>query len=411
MDDVRALEHPLPPGMRDLLPEEARNRRALSRVVLERFTLAGYRVVTPPAFEFEDVLERGLGTLAVADVLRFIEPESGEVAVLRPDMTPQIARIVATRMQGKTPPFRLAYEGTVVRRRMGRAKKHRQIPQVGVELCGLGGHEGDVELLVLAADVLRAAGLSRFTIDVSDAGVVRELLADVPQERAGEITRALARKDDAMLADVTRGLASAPAIATLAHLHGGRDAIVEAQRLLEGSRAASSVARLLALFDGACARGLSDVLRADPGEVRGFAYYTGSIWTLLAEGPGEAIGAGGRYDGLLARFGAPMPAVGFGLDLDALGWALRAAGVPGAKAAGVVVVGAADDARVAALRARGVPAVAVADAANARAYATSWSFARVWEGASLVDVATGSSTKLEGAAEEAADAAARVLRT
>ena len=127
-----SLEHPLPAGMRDLLPEEAANRRALARVVLDRFALFGYRLVTPPAFELAHVVERGLGASAASDLLRFIEPESGDVAVLRPDMTPQIARIVATRMLDHTPPYRLAYEGTVVRRRSGRAKKHRQIPQVGV---------------------------------------------------------------------------------------------------------------------------------------------------------------------------------------------------------------------------------------------------------------------------------------
>ena len=76
--------------------------------------------MTPPAFEFASVIERGLGTLDTADVLRFVEPESGEVAVLRPDMTPQVARIVATRLGDHPKPFRLAYEGTVVRRRLGR---------------------------------------------------------------------------------------------------------------------------------------------------------------------------------------------------------------------------------------------------------------------------------------------------
>lgn len=404
------LEHPLPPGMRDLLPEEAQSRRSLARVVLERFALHGYRVVTPPAFEFEDVLERGLGDLAAADVLRFIEPESGEVAVLRPDMTPQIARIVATRMRHHTPPFRLAYEGTVVRRRLGRAKKHRQIPQVGVELCGLGGQEGDVELLALAADVLRAAGLSRFTIDVSDAGVVRELVADLPSDRAAEVTRALAAKDDAMLAEVTRGIDVGPKIVALAHLYGGREAVVEATRLLAGTRAEAPAQRLLALFDAASARGLGPVLRADPGEVRGFAYYTGTIWTLFAAGPGEAIGAGGRYDDLLSRFGMPMPAVGFGLDLDALALALRSAGARVTAPSGIVVVGAPEDPRIPALRARGIAAVSVADPAHARAYAASWAFAGVWDGASLVSVATGESTELEGSLEEAADAAARVLR-
>ena len=92
--------------MRDLLPEEARRRRALARRVLDHFALHGYATVTPPAFELAEVLERGLGTLDPTDVLRFVEPESGEVAALRPDMTPQIARMVATRLGHEPRPCR-----------------------------------------------------------------------------------------------------------------------------------------------------------------------------------------------------------------------------------------------------------------------------------------------------------------
>src|SRR5580698_8309053 len=168
-----SLEHPLPAGMRDLLPEEAAERRALARSVLGRISLYGYAVVTLPVFEFAEVLERGLGHLDPADVLRFVEPESGEVAALRPDMTPQIARVVATRLRERPPPFRLAYEGTVVRRRSGRARKHKQIPQVGAELAGVAGPEGDLELIALVVDALHATGLKRFVIDVGDAGIVR----------------------------------------------------------------------------------------------------------------------------------------------------------------------------------------------------------------------------------------------
>ncbi|MEO7327146.1 MAG: ATP phosphoribosyltransferase regulatory subunit, partial [Minicystis sp.] len=72
----KALSHPLPAGMRDLLPEETRTRRALARKVLDHIALHGYRLVTPPIFELAEVLERGLGTLDPSDVLRFIEPES-----------------------------------------------------------------------------------------------------------------------------------------------------------------------------------------------------------------------------------------------------------------------------------------------------------------------------------------------
>lgn len=381
-DGRRTLEHPLPPGMRDLLPEEAAFRRDLSRAVLERFALHGYRLVTLPAFELASVLERGLGASASDDVVRFIEPESGEVAVLRPDMTPQVARVVATRLGERAPPFRLAYEGTVVRRRASRAKKHRQIPQVGVELCGVAGAEGDLELLRLAADVMRSgAGLERFTIDLSDAGIVRELLSRAPPALAAAITSALARKDEPSLAELCGELAEGPAILALARLHGGREALVEATALLEGTAALAPARRLLALFDAAVACGLGAHLSADPGEVRGLSYYTGTIFSIYAPGPGEPVGGGGRYDDLLARYGAPGPAVGLGVDLDALGWAVRAARDTTPRLTGVVVVGAEEDARVAELRARGIPAVAVADAARAHAYAASWGFALVWDAA------------------------------
>lgn len=371
------LEHPLPPGMRDLLPEEAASRRAIARAVLACFELHGYRLVTPPAFEFASVIERGLGTLAQADVLRFVEPESGEVAVLRPDMTPQIARIVATRLGDHPKPFRLAYEGTVVRRRLGRAKKHRQIPQVGVELCGLGGSQGDLELLALAADSMRAAGLEDFTIDIADAGIVRALLAGVDADLTEEIMQALARKDEAMLAELAARVGgTAGRVASLARLHGDRSALVEASKLLTGTPAEDAVKRLLALYDAAALRGIGGKLRADAGEVRGFAYYTGLIFSIYAEGPGERIGAGGRYDDLLAKFGANMPAVGFGIDVDALASALRAAGKRVVPDSGVVVLGASDS-LLGSLRAKGISCVAASDRAEAEAYARSWGFAKV----------------------------------
>ncbi|HSN99977.1 MAG TPA: ATP phosphoribosyltransferase regulatory subunit, partial [Candidatus Nanopelagicales bacterium] len=195
----RAL--PLPPGMRDLLPDEARRRRALGQRVLDHFALHGFDLVTLPAFEFAEVLERGLGTLDAADLLRFIEPESGDVAALRPDMTPQIARLLATRLAGAPPPIRLCYEGTVVRRRPGRAaRRHRQVPQAGVELFGVGSIAGDLEILRLAAAVVRATvGLSRFVVDVGHAMIGRALLAAAPDDLAAELSDALEQKDASRL--------------------------------------------------------------------------------------------------------------------------------------------------------------------------------------------------------------------
>src|SRR5690606_39649174 len=95
---LQALAHPLPGGMRDLLPWEARQQLHLSRVVLKAFELHGFQQVILPAFEYADVLEQGLGRIEPNSVLRFVEPDTGEVVALRPDMTPQVARLIATRL-------------------------------------------------------------------------------------------------------------------------------------------------------------------------------------------------------------------------------------------------------------------------------------------------------------------------
>jgi len=387
----RALEHPLPAGMRDLLPEEAAVRRGISKRVLDRFALYGYAVVTPPVFEFAEVLERGLGTLDPGHVLRFVEPESGEVAALRPDMTPQIARMIATRLYERPPPFRLGYEGTVLRRRSGRARKHRQIPQVGVELAGIAGPEGDLELLSLAAEALRATGLERFTIDVGDAGVVRALIAPLAPADQERLSEALARKDEREIAEACARF-SIPHGETLVALptwHGGRDAVAEGARRLAETPAAAAAARLLALFDAAVARGLGPHLVADLGEVRGFAYYTGTIFHAYAPGTGDSVGSGGRYDELLARFDWPMPAAGFALDLDRITEALREARVVEEQRTRVVVVGPALDPRVADLRAQGIAAVAAENRAAALAWARAWGFTHVLDTSGWVDARTG----------------------
>jgi len=368
--------------MRDLLPPEAAQRRRLSRRLLDHFALHGYELVTPPAFELAEVLERGLGILDPRDVLRFVEPESGEVAALRPDVTPQIARMAASRLSDRPVPMRLCYEGTVLRRRQERARKHQQIPQAGVELLGVGGPDGDLELMGLAAGAARAAGLSDFLLDLGHADIARSLMIDLPESVGPAILDALAHKDTARVADLVQEAKPPAAIATalteLPALHGDGDVWKDAERLLAPTPASRALAALRDLWNRASADGLDAVLRVDLGEVRGFAYYTGAIFHLLADGPGEPVGSGGRYDDLLARFGAPMPAAGFALDLDNLSWALRLKGAEEAVDPRVLVgLGQRSGAICAALRARGV-ACAVAPPGDAVAYARAWGFSHVF---------------------------------
>jgi ATP phosphoribosyltransferase regulatory subunit len=384
--------------MRDILPPEAAGRRRLSRRLLDHFALHGYELVTPPAFELADVLERGLGRLDPRDVLRFVEPESGEVAALRPDMTPQIARIAATRLADRPLPMRLSYEGTVLRRRQERARKHRQIPQAGVELLGVAGPDGDLELLNLAVGTARAAGVSDFVLDLGHADIARSMMNGVPASLASALLDALAHKDAAVVGDLVADAKLAPQLATafreLPRLHGGAEVWKDAQRLLAPTPAAPALGALRDLWDRAIAAGLEVIMRVDLGEVRGFAYYTGALFHLLADGPGEPFGSGGRYDDLLARFDTPMPAAGFGLDLDNLAWALRVSGQEeGLEARVLVSHEATASALCAGLRGFGIGCVA-APPGDAEAYARAWSFSHVFRAAGegkfeLLRLATG----------------------
>ncbi|MGC4089306.1 MAG: ATP phosphoribosyltransferase regulatory subunit [Polyangiaceae bacterium] len=187
---VYALSHPVPAGMRDLLPPEAWRHADLARRILKAFELAGYELVMVPLFEFTDVVERGLGALESHEVLRFVEPESGEVVSLRPDMTPQVARLLATRLSSAPVPARLCYQGSVLRRRQERARRHRQILQAGIELIGRDGPSGDLEALSVAVAALRRAGLSDFTIDWARAHRGRSGRARGAGSRQGNSGRA-----------------------------------------------------------------------------------------------------------------------------------------------------------------------------------------------------------------------------
>jgi ATP phosphoribosyltransferase regulatory subunit len=379
---------PLPGGMRDLLPGDAIRRRDLAQRFLDRFALHGYALVETPAFEFASVLERGLGTLDPKDVLRFVEPESGEVAALGPDMTPQIARMIATRLRNRHTPYRLCYEGTVLRRRSGRARKHRQIPQVGIELAGAPGLSGDIEVLTLAIEGFRAAGLEEFTIDLGEASIVRSLLDGAADDVVARVSRALAKKDEVDLEACAREEGTPALLAKLVRIHGGKDALASARRLLANGPGDAGLGRLETLFDAACARGLERHLTVDLGEAKGFEYYTGPIFHVYAPGPGEALGSGGRYDDLLARFGVPMPAVGFAYDLDSVAWALREANVVSKPPARVVVVTPTPE-EIGSFRASGVAAVEADDRENALKYAADWGYRFVLDGAVLFDLKSG----------------------
>ncbi len=319
-----------PKGMGDLLPPEANARRALTRVVLRSFELWGYDLLLTPLFEHAEVVERGTDALDPRDLLRFVEPESGEVAVLRPDITPQVARVITTRMAKHPPPWRLCYEGRVIRRRRGRARSHQQITQAGFECVGLPGPEADVEIITVAHAACSAAGLRDVRIELSHVTIAQSLLDRLPAALRSPVAEMLARKDAAAIARLRKekhiSHELAEKLTALIEHYGELDVLRSAAKELRWPAAAAALRNLREIVDRLEEAGIADRLGIDLSDARGSSYYTGMSFNLLAEGPGEPVGAGGRYDQLLARYGMNQPATGFAFDLENLQWAMRHAG-------------------------------------------------------------------------------------
>ena len=177
------MNYPIPPGTRDILPDEMRELRALSTALLETFDRFGYGEVWTPTLEYEDVLVKGDERAAGASYRLF--DEHGQVLALRSDMTIPIARLVATRFDDDPGPLRLCYLSHAYRSVTPQRGQQREFLQAGLELIGAGAPDGTVEVLEVLCAALDAAGLPRARIGLGDAGLYRGLLEGMGAEGNG----------------------------------------------------------------------------------------------------------------------------------------------------------------------------------------------------------------------------------
>lgn len=403
-----AHHNPLPSGMRDLLPPKAAQQARIGGRVMKSFETFGYGRVWLPLFEYARILERTAN--GVGSALRFVEPESGEVVALRSDMTPQVARLVSTRYANAPRPLRLCYQGSVLRRRHERARTESQVVQSGVELIGKRGLEGDFEVLEVLSAAIAATGLTRAVLDLGHAAIAQSLLRGVPAAARVGLTEALSAKDSAEIARRAKltGLGSSEtrAFVALSELHGDDSVWAEAERVLAGTPAYPAVIELRGLYDQVLEAGLFSEVVVDLGEVRGFNYYTGPLFHVLAFGPGEPIASGGRYDTLLPRFGLPnTPSAGFAVDINNLSWALDHQGAPQTGPARVACSGDVPLVWQRALRAKGVAVCSAESDAAAFASAHHFGFVATVRELRRVDGTLLASLDASGSAGTAATAA------
>ena len=286
----------LPAGLQDLLPPDARHEASAVGRLLSAFRAQGYQQVKPPMLEFEEALLSGPGAALGPQTFRLMDPVSHRMMGLRADMTPQVARIAATRLAQEPRPLRLCYAGQVLQVRGSQLRPERQIGQVGAELIGIDAAAADAEVILLAAAALEAAGVSDVSVDLNLPTLVTALAAAEGFDAA--LSRDLARALDGKDAAAVKSLAGdkAPRFLALLGAAGPAEsslARLEALDLAENARREiARIAEVVALIRTA-APALQ--LTLDPAEHRGFEYQTGISFILFARGVRGELGRGGRY--------------------------------------------------------------------------------------------------------------------
>jgi ATP phosphoribosyltransferase regulatory subunit len=311
----------IPPGTRDILPDEMRELRGLSNTLLQTFERFGYGEVWTPTMEYEDVLVQGDERAAGASYRLF--DENGHVLALRPDMTIPIARLVATRFASAELPLRFCYLSHAYRAVRPQRGQQREFLQAGVELIGASAPAGTAEVLEVLCAALDAAGLTRARIGLGDAGLFRKALEamDVKPEAQGRVLEALEQHDFVALeAEVNELGLDGPkrdVLVALPQLRGGAE-VIERAIELGGDDISIATSRLRDTADAIASKRISERVIFDLGLVRDLGYYTGATFEVYDPALGHIIGGGGRYDDLLGRFGRPLPACGFALFVERL---------------------------------------------------------------------------------------------
>jgi ATP phosphoribosyltransferase regulatory subunit len=315
----------IPSGTRDVLPDEMRELRLMTDRIRAVFEGAGYGEVYTPALEYEATFS---GRSGGSTVPAYAEPayrvfdEQGNVLVLRSDMTVPIARLAATRYAHAEPPFRFSYVAHAYRGVRPQRGQSRELLQAGVELIGSAAPEGTAEVLGVLCAALDAAGLETYRVGLGDASLYPGLL---------EAVGVPAESRDRILSELVAGdfVGVEGELGALGLSSDDRELLLRVPRIRGGPEVLDGLTGLV----GEAAAGMRAVhalvpprvaerIIFDLGLVRSLGYYTGAVFQVYDPAHGMPIGSGGRYDELLARFGRPLPAVGFALGVEQLHIAL-----------------------------------------------------------------------------------------
>lgn len=326
-----------PEGVRDIYSKECEKKLFLQNTIHKVTKSYGYEDIQTPTFEFFDIFAKERGSVVSKNMYKFFDRE-GYTLVLRPDITPSIARAVSKYYSDIMMPIRLSYCGNTFINNSEYQGKLKEITQAGVELIGDNKSDADAEIIALCANCLLECGLSEFQIEVGHidflAGILEE--AQMEEDIVIEFKKLLENKNyfgiEDLLSKCNIDSAVKELLIKLPEMTGQQDVLDEAFKVVKNEKSKNALDRMQKVYNLLTEYGYEKYVSFDLGMVSNYNYYTGIIMKAYTYGTGDAIATGGRYDKLLEQFGKNSPSIGFGINVDSLLTSMNRQGIDIAKA-------------------------------------------------------------------------------
>lgn len=310
-----------PEGVRDIYGKECKQKRKLLEQFHQVMHLYHYDEITTPTIEFFDIFNQDKGTAQSTEMFKLFDRENNTL-VLRPDLTPAIARCVSKYFANETQHIRLCYEGQAFLNLPRLHGKLNEFTQVGAELIGDDTSAADGEMAALMVDCLKSVGLKEFQVSIGHVeyflGLVEE--AGLSSATAQKLQEAIQNKNTFAIetickeSQVKKELADA--FIHLTNHVGGLDVLTEAKQIVHNERSLKAIDRLEKIYQIMCYYDAADDVSFDLGMLSNYRYYSGVILRGYTYGSGSPIATGGRYNGLMKQFGVDAPSVGFAFIVD-----------------------------------------------------------------------------------------------
>lgn len=319
----RRLLH-TPEGVRDIYNSECAKKLVLQDNLHGLLKKYGYHAIETPTFEFFDIFGKEIGTTPSKDLYKFFDRE-GNTLVLRPDITPSVARCVAKYYAEEELPVRLCYMGNTFINNTSYQGRLKESTQLGAEMIGDNSVDADAEIIALVVNSLKTAGLQEFQIGIGHVGFFKGLIeaAKLPEETVSDLIALISNKNFFGVEELIDSLGLTADLKELFSMLGSismsEDMLNCAKELaVSYPTVLEALERLELLLQVLSCYGVEKYVSLEPGMLSTYHYYTGIIFAGYTFGSGEPIVKGGRYDNLLPYFGKNAPSIGFAVVIDQL---------------------------------------------------------------------------------------------